>query len=50
MIAAERRFRRSKITGRRYFAGVALNKSNTVIMEFHNGELQIVMEIQVACN
>lgn len=47
VINAERRFCRSKIMGQRYFAGVTLNKSNTVIMGVHNGELQIVMERQI---
>lgn len=47
MINAERRFCRSKIIGQRYFTGVTLNKSNTVIMGVHNEELQIVMERQI---
>lgn len=47
VINAERRFCRSKIMSQHYFAGVTLNKSNTVIMGVHNGELQIVMERQI---
>lgn len=47
MIDAERRFCRSKIIGHYYFTGVTLNKSDTVIMGVHNGELQIVMERQI---
>lgn len=45
MIIAERIFRRSKKRRLAFFAGVALNKGNTVIIgKSYNGGLLIVME------
>lgn len=41
MIIAEREFCRSNKIGQHFIAGVALNKSSTVIMDYHNGELQV---------
>lgn len=46
-IIAERKFCRSNKMGQRFITGVALNKSSTVIMDFHNGELQVVMEKRI---